>query len=1019
MASGWGVRRDAHLHTPTGIRARSSVAYLAVESAGRGAGQGRGVGTPGLARGERVVAEEDREGSASASASARKEKIKRSQSVRVISQSTLEAMIKEEEGERERERARESTPPQIRSIKPSSQAGPVRPSLSSSRPSRPPASPSRPIGTHRSPKNSIVASATGRRGLTGSSSSESMAQLSRDGSDKSLGLPVPGGDGEEGDRYIPKSSSLVSFSDAFAEGRGGADSGSNGDLPSLKKKSVKVSLDLPGAADDDLIAATAVAAAAGEDAADGEAAAVVRRKAMKRSASLHTLAHKDEQSLAALAAGARERSSGKLLLEVPGAGGGGGGGGGDDSELLTRSGKVRQQETRKLSMILTGEGGSEPAVSMGKLARGLSPNPPATQEHSSDDLVVTGEEVLSSANEDPSRVVVSRDEPGSDADASNNPSTAAIRSIQRRLEVLSLAAKLQFRVNEIIERAMTEQESVSVTMEAMLEALAGAVPTATVVQVRTLSENFTYKDYIKALRPGAKCPTNFDIVCEACDVKGSHSPSGEGWTVLAQALRSGGDGDGEVLGTVCLTFAGPSLPESQREDVREALRVWSSELNKYLQVIFAMRRRHVLRQKIAAVSRAQTVFTDSFDKTLGLITEHCKIETLLCLLLVPSPAEGLTVQFKLVRDNVLVWDTIRDDQLITEVSLPLAPSAEAAAAAAEGVSLSQSFVKRSVADLREVVVANLGAIMAENTLPLRKFLGLPEGCLDIVMRGADQKKALARVLAVASADSDGEMLDVFSDAILQQISGYYSKWQSLASSFSARHVKRLLNTAGYRSKYLTPKVANCVVLFVDVSAFTRLSEEVLADPALIMKFIDTWGAYCVSQIKAREGVFDKMVGDCAIGIFGPPFFTSRPEKLIADALNCAIAIRNFTRDVMPGDPNFPQIRNHNVDLGVSTGINFCSLAVGFCGPDQAYTGFSSGMNETARVQSLASKHEILVMEAAASLVKTTFSFSDLMAKEVKNVSQKIQYRRLLTQDTGNENQRQRRSSVVNVSGTTE
>jgi class 3 adenylate cyclase len=395
---------------------------------------------------------------------------------------------------------------------------------------------------------------------------------------------------------------------------------------------------------------------------------------------------------------------------------------------------------------------------------------------------------------------------------------------------------------------------------------------------------------------------------------------------------------------------------------------------RYLRVLFALRRRHTLRTKVTDLSRSG-VFSDAFDKTLSLISEYCTIKILCFVMMIPAPAEGLTIQVKVVVNNTIVWDTTRDDNLDTpqafEAGEPAGP--------------------RGVNDFVTLLSANLGAVLSDNTRPIRNFFGIGEECLDIVMRGNDGKnKALARVLAVATSDSDSELLEVFADSVLQQVSEYHSKWQGLASSFPARHVKSLLNTIGYRSKYLVPRTTDCVIFYVDVAGFTRLSEEVLVDPALILKFISTWANYCVGQVKRRGGVFDKLVGDCTIAIWGPPFFNTRPEKMISDAIECAIAIRNWTRDVLPLDPNFAQIRRSGIDLGVCSGINYCRLAVGFCGPDQGFTGFSSGMNETARLQGLATKHQILVMDNAAQLVASQgYEFSGVEEANVKNVARPL------------------------------
>eukprot|EP00162_Nutomonas_longa_P014706 comp22069_c0_seq1/m.51085 comp22069_c0_seq1/g.51085 ORF comp22069_c0_seq1/g.51085 comp22069_c0_seq1/m.51085 type:complete len:964 (+) comp22069_c0_seq1:70-2961(+) len=598
---------------------------------------------------------------------------------------------------------------------------------------------------------------------------------------------------------------------------------------------------------------------------------------------------------------------------------------------------------------------------------------------------------------------------GGGASSSGGELEESIGSLKNRLYVVTRIAHLQHKMNEIIEDAISEQETVRHVMKKALEILAQSMTGATVIQARTMNESFQMRDYIHVVVPGAQSPANFDIICDSCDLHGLHRPQGQGWEILGLSLRYGD----EVMGTVAVSFAGPKRAKDTQALDLDLVKTWAAEMNKFLRLIHALRRRHNLRQRIMEAARG-TVLSDAFDTTFRLVSEYCTIDLMAFILFLPSPAEDVSIQFKVISNNIIVWDTMRDDILDGKISFPTAPAGDRSPAHPHGGGASGSgsavstsvgplghvgvVPNRNVSDFLAVINNNLEAILTENTFPLRQFFGLKEDCNDVVMRTNDGKnKALARVISMKRADSDLELLDVFTDTMLQQVSVYYSRWQSLSSSFCSKAVKSLLNIAGYKSRYLLPRVSECVIMYVDVAGFTRLSEEVLVDPTLILKFVDTWSDFAIRQIKARGGVFDKLVGDCAIAIWGPPFFNSRPEKMVLNAIECALTIRNWTRDVLVSDPNFPHIRNHGVDLGVSTGINICRLAVGFCGPAQGFTGFSSGMNETARLQGLAKKHEILLMESAVNTVdKIGYDFGDIEESNVKNVARPLRYRMLTT-----------------------
>jgi class 3 adenylate cyclase len=82
---------------------------------------------------------------------------------------------------------------------------------------------------------------------------------------------------------------------------------------------------------------------------------------------------------------------------------------------------------------------------------------------------------------------------------------------------------------------------------------------------------------------------------------------------------------------------------------------------------------------------------------------------------------------------------------------------------------------------------------------------------------------------------------------------------------------------------------------------------------------------------------------------------------------------------------------------VSTGVNLAPLFVGQFGPNSNFTGFSSGMNNTARLQGCATKDEILVMaDALAKLpAGTRFTFGEERSAPVKNVAEPLRFRALL------------------------
>ena len=88
-------------------------------------------------------------------------------------------------------------------------------------------------------------------------------------------------------------------------------------------------------------------------------------------------------------------------------------------------------------------------------------------------------------------------------------------------------------------------------------------------------------------------------------------------------------------------------------------------------------------------------------------------------------------------------------------------------------------------------------------------------------------------------------------------------------------------------------------------------------------------------------------------------------------------------------------------IGVAVGINLTPASVGLFGPNQDFTAFSSGMNQTARLQSLAGFREILLMDSARNAVVQAndpalrdATFEGPAESPVKNVAKPLRFYRV-------------------------
>ncbi len=274
-----------------------------------------------------------------------------------------------------------------------------------------------------------------------------------------------------------------------------------------------------------------------------------------------------------------------------------------------------------------------------------------------------------------------------------------------------------------------------------------------------------------------------------------------------------------------------------------------------------------------------------------------------------------------------------------------------------------------------------------------------EGALEsVLINGITQASVVGKLVAASRAGVfntyDRELLAAFASYIRQRVVDFNKEWRTLAVSFPPGDVTRLLQVDNYARRYLEPREAEVAILYADIAGFTRLSEQVLQSPAKVAELVEVWSRDAVDLVWEHGGLFDKMVGDCIIAHFGPPFYETKPGERLANAIRCAQAIRDMTRR-LPERPGLEVLRDSAV--GVATGLNLCPLFVGRFGPNDNFTGFSRGMNNTARLQGCAVRDEILVMaEAIPALGDASgFAFGAERSAKVKNVAEPLRFRALV------------------------
>lgn len=285
------------------------------------------------------------------------------------------------------------------------------------------------------------------------------------------------------------------------------------------------------------------------------------------------------------------------------------------------------------------------------------------------------------------------------------------------------------------------------------------------------------------------------------------------------------------------------------------------------------------------------------------------------------------------------------------------------------------------------------AFLAGESNGLLERFGIHAAHEEVLINGITNSVLVGKVVATAKGGAfntfDRDLIASFAGFIRQRVVDFNKEWRALASSFRPDDVARLLQSDDYTHAYLSPREAEVAIVYMDISGFTRISEQILRTPAHVAAFVEKWSERAVDLVWKHGGVFDKMVGDCIIALFGPPFYDTSPEERLSAAIRCAKDIRAMT-DRIPEEDEFALLRGSGV--GVATGVNLAPLFVGQFGPNANFTGFSSGMNNTARLQGCATRGQILVMEDAAKrLAPGRYTFGPVGSMQVKNVKDPLRF----------------------------
>ena len=483
---------------------------------------------------------------------------------------------------------------------------------------------------------------------------------------------------------------------------------------------------------------------------------------------------------------------------------------------------------------------------------------------------------------------------------------------------------------------------------------------AQAIMVRTFDETSEQVDFIAPTQTPLSSllsPDEIDALCDTIQTQNTALLHLDQHLVLGYRL----DVSTTYLGAVVLVYHDKDASSDDVHHLEKRLLYWSEALDNYLAAVADARRKHTALQQLSDALRTP-ILDRGIDDAITTLKNYLPFSDLILTLKYEANLDLDTINYRIITADQTVHS-------------------------------SASSSPRS--DQHQQAILNTFDGTHDE---LVKFYNLNASRTTINILDAHDQAIVGHISIHAEHHNLTpfalDLLDRFADYIRQRIVDFNKEWKHLARNFPLATVRRLLQHEDYNQRFLSARERNVTIMYCDISGFTKLSEQILKEPALIGKLIDIWSSQVVEFIWDSGGVFDKMVGDCIIGLWGPPFYERSPEEDCAAALDASQKIQTYTNNLL-SHPELPELHGKDIEIGVATGLNHCSLFVGTFGPDDNFTGFSSGMNNTARLQGVATRNEILCMDSFVHTLNTPERFGDELLAQVKNVEHPIKYRKIL------------------------
>jgi len=174
---------------------------------------------------------------------------------------------------------------------------------------------------------------------------------------------------------------------------------------------------------------------------------------------------------------------------------------------------------------------------------------------------------------------------------------------------------------------------------------------------------------------------------------------------------------------------------------------------------------------------------------------------------------------------------------------------------------------------------------------------------------------------------------------------------------------------------------NVTVLFVDLTDYTRLSEEIDSEDLydIIQQFINM----LVAAVYKYDGMVDKIVGDGLMALFGAPIgHENNAELAVLSALDMQKDLEQLNQDLQ-----------HRLghELQMHIGLHSGTVIVGGLGSNMLmdYTAIGDTVNLAHRLEEVTEPGTILVSESVYRQTRVLFEYVTIPDLSLKNIQRKV------------------------------